>query len=251
VSAFIGSIEISGGEFLGTNGNRAGFLLLLGMLASFGFIRMSTRLMRSPKVPWWPGSVKTGGIHIHHLVFGIVLLMLAGFLQFALQARSPWLEILAVAFGIGAGLTLDEFALWLHLEDVYWSEEGRRSVDAIIVATIIAGAMVIGLAPLGSNDGSALGIAAALLEAFAFAAVTAIKGKYWTALVAMFVPPVGWVGAIRLARPDSPWARRVYAHNESKLARATKRAERSSRRYRRWQDLIGGRPTAVETSDEA
>ena len=87
--------------------------------------------MRSPKVPWWPGSVKTGGVHIHHLVFGIVLLMLAGFLDFAFQPDSPWLEILAVAFGIGAGLTLDEFALWLHLEDVYWAEEGRRSVDAI------------------------------------------------------------------------------------------------------------------------
>ena len=82
--------------------------------------------MRSPKVPWWPGSIKTGGIHVHHLVFGIVLLMLAGFLGFALQPESPWLEILAAAFGVGMGLTLDEFALWLHLEDVYWAEQGRQ-----------------------------------------------------------------------------------------------------------------------------
>ncbi len=163
MSAAQGSIELNG-QVLGSSGNRAGFLLLLGLLASFGFIRMSTRLMRSPKVPWWPGSVKTGGVHIHHLVFGIVLLMLAGFLEFALQPDSPWLEILAAGFGIGAGLTLDEFALWLHLEDVYWAEEGRRSVDAIIVATIVAGAIVLGLAPIGSNDGSAVGIVLAVVR---------------------------------------------------------------------------------------
>ena len=161
----LGSIQLTG-NFLGSSGSRAGFLLLAGMLLSFGFIRMSTRLMRSPKVPWWPGSVKTGGVHIHHLVFGIVLLMLAGFLDFAFQPDSPWLEILAVAFGIGAGMTLDEFALWLHLEDVYWAEEGRRSVDAIVVATIVAGAFVLGVAPIGEGDtGSVLSVLLAVVEA--------------------------------------------------------------------------------------
>jgi hypothetical protein len=250
VSVAASSIEISG-DFLGSHGERSGFLLLVGMLASFGFIRMSTRLMRSPKVTWWPGSVKTGGVHIHHLVFGIVLLMLAGFLQFAFQPDSPWLEIFAIAFGIGAGLTLDEFALWLHLEDVYWAEEGRRSVDAVIVATIIAGAIILGLAPLGEGDtGSLIGIVIAIVEVLAFAAITALKGKYWSALLAMFIPPVGWVAAIRLAKPGSPWARRRYPEGSPKLAKATARAERSSRRYRRWQDLIGGRPTPAESSDE-
>jgi hypothetical protein len=249
VSAAQGSIELNG-QVLGSSGNRAGLLLLLGLLASFGFIRMSTRLMRSPKVPWWPGSVQTGGVHIHHLVFGIVLLMLAGFLEFALRPDSPWLEILAVGFGIGAGLTLDEFALWLHLEDVYWAEEGRRSVDAIIVATIVAGAIVLGLAPVGSNDGSAIGIVLAVVEALAFAAVVAVKGKYWSALVSMFIPPVGWVSAVRLAKPGSPWARRFYPEGSEKLAKANRRDERSTERYRRWQELIGGRPSAAESSDE-
>ncbi|MGH2966152.1 MAG: hypothetical protein ACRDMH_12360 [Solirubrobacterales bacterium] len=246
----LGSIQLTG-EFLGSSGSRAGFLLLAGMLLSFGFIRMSTRLMRSPKVPWWPGSVSTGGVHIHHLVFGIVLLMLAGFLQFAFQPDSPWLEILAVAFGIGAGLTLDEFALWLHLEDVYWAEEGRRSVDAIVVATIIAGAFVLGVAPVGEGDtGSVLSVLFAMVEVLFFAAIVALKGKYWTALVSVFIPLVGWVSAFRLAKPSSPWASRRYAEGSEKLAKATARAERSSRRYRRWQDLIGGRPTAAGSSDE-
>src|SRR3712207_8147733 len=65
------------------------------MLASFLFIRTSARLMRSPKVPWWPGSVQTeGGLHVHHLVFGIVLMLALGF-ALALQPPSPWLEIFA------------------------------------------------------------------------------------------------------------------------------------------------------------
>ena len=64
-------------------GREAAGLLLLGLLVSFGFIRMSTRFMRSPRVPWWPGSVSTGGVHVHHLVFGIVLLMLGLPLSFA------------------------------------------------------------------------------------------------------------------------------------------------------------------------
>jgi hypothetical protein len=191
--------------------------------------------------------VKTGGVHIHHLVFGIVLLMLAGFLAFAFQPDSPGLEILAVAFGVGAGLTLDEFALWLHLEDVYWAEEGRRSVDAVIVATIVAGAIVLGLAPVGEGD---TGSVAGMLEVLLVAAITALKGKYWAALLAMFIPFVGWVAAIRLAKPGSPWAKRRYPEGSEKLAKATARAERSIQRYRRWQELIGGRPTAAGSSDE-
>src|SRR3954447_2012728 len=115
-------------DFLGDDGQRAGFLLLTGFLASWLFIRTSARMIRA-QVSWWPGNVETsGGLHIHHLVWGILLLMIAGFLGFALQPPNAWMDVLAVLFGIGMGLTLDEFALWLHLEDVYWSDEGRQSV---------------------------------------------------------------------------------------------------------------------------
>ena len=129
-------IEVEGGQtFLSDDGARSGLILLATMLLSFLFIRTSARLMRSPKVTWWPGSIETeGGLHVHHLVFGIVMMLIGGFVL-ALSPGSPWLEIFAGVFGIGAGLTLDEYALWLHLEDVYWSEEGRRSVDAVLVAT--------------------------------------------------------------------------------------------------------------------
>ena len=135
-------------HFLDLREQRAGFVLLVAFLLSFLFIRTSARLIRSPKVTWWPGSVTTSsGLHLHHLVWGIVLLLFTGFLSFVTAARSPWEEILAALFGIGAGLTLDEFALWIHLRDVYWAEEGRSSFDAVVVAAVLGGLIVVGAAP--------------------------------------------------------------------------------------------------------
>jgi hypothetical protein len=99
-------------RFLDERGQRAGFVLLAAFLVAFLFIRTSARLIRSPRVSWWPGSVQTSsGLHLHHLVWGIVLVLTTGFLGFALAPDSPWDEILAGAFGVGMGLTLDEFAL--------------------------------------------------------------------------------------------------------------------------------------------
>jgi lysyl-tRNA synthetase, class II len=222
---------------------RAGLILLGCMLLSFGFIRFSTRMIRA-EVSWWPGNVTPGGVHIHHLVFGIVLMMVAGFGAFAVQPDSPWFEILAGLFGVGMGLTLDEFALWLYLEDVYWAEEGRRSVDAVIFAAIIAGGLVVGFVPLDAGTGgSTVVIVATVLVNLAICVLVALKGKFSAAVVGMFIPPVADVAAIRLARPDSWWARRRYAEDSEKLAKARARKERHDRRVRRFQDLIGGAPT--------
>jgi hypothetical protein len=229
----------------------AAFLLLAAMLCSFAFIRTSARLMRSPKVPWWPGSVTTGELHIHHLVFGIVLVLLTGFLEFAIRPHEPWLDILAIGFGIGAGLTLDEFALWLHLEDVYWSEQGRRSIDAVIIAALLGGAIVLGGSPVSKEDtASVLTTVIALLIIIVICTIAALKGKYILAVVGIPVPFVALVAAIRLAKPGSPWARRRYKPGSRKLARADARTERHSRRYRRWQELIGGAPTPAEPPNQ-
>jgi hypothetical protein len=77
---------------------------LIGFVCAFGFIRLSTRLMRSPRVPWWPGSVVSeDGVHVHHLFLGIVLMMVAGALSFAAgETDGPWYSIYAVLFGIGS-----------------------------------------------------------------------------------------------------------------------------------------------------
>jgi hypothetical protein len=125
-------------------GRQSELLFFVAFLASFGFIRTSAHMIRA-QVSWWPGNVEVGGTHIHHLVWGILLLLIAGYIGVAVRPDSPWHEITTVAFGIGAGLTLDEYALWLNLRDVYWSQEGRRSIDAVIVAATISGIVLVGL----------------------------------------------------------------------------------------------------------
>lgn len=234
-------VQFKGEEFLDSESARSGLVLLASMLISFLFIRTSARLMRSPKVPWWPGSVQTeGGLHVHHLVFGIVLMLGAGF-ALALQPASPWLEIAAAVFGIGAGLTLDEYALWLHLEDVYWEEEGRRSVDALVVATLMGGLVLMGFLPFATEDGWPA-IVLSMATALGVATVNVLKGKVFLGVAAVLVLPVGIVGALRVAKPKSGWARRRYPPGSVKLAKAEARYERHRRRYRHFQDRLAGAP---------
>jgi hypothetical protein len=241
-------LKFEGESFLGEESARAGLILLTAFLVSFLFIRTSARLMRSPKVPWWPGSIQTeGGLHVHHLVFGIILLLGAGF-ALALQPASPGLEISAALFGIGAGLTLDEYALWLHLDDVYWAEEGRRSVDAVIVAALVGGLVLMGFLPF-STDAGAFSIALTTLVALGIAAVAVLKGKIVLGVAGMLVPPVALVGALRLAKPGSPWARRRYPAGSRKLQRAEQRYARHTRRYQRFQDRVAGAPAAPPGDD--
>jgi hypothetical protein len=235
-------LKFKGEDFLGAEATRAGLILLAALLVSFIFIRTSARLMRSPKVRWWPGSIQSeGGLHVHHLVFGIVLLLATGFAM-ALQPGSPWLEILAAGFGIGAGLTLDEYALWLHLSDVYWAEQGRRSVDAVVIAAAIGGLLLMGFLPF-STDAGVPTIVLSVLVALAFSAVSVLKGKVFMGVAGMLVLPVGVIGAIRLAKPDSPWARRRYEPGSTKLALAAARYARHTERYQRFQDLVAGAPS--------
>jgi lysyl-tRNA synthetase, class II len=236
------TFEINSSAAFDQADQRAGLILLASMLLSFGFIRFSTRMIRA-EVSWWPGNVSPGGLHIHHLVFGIVLMMLAGFLNFVIQPYSPWFEILAGVFGIGMGLTLDEFALWLYLDDVYWSEEGRSSVDAVVFAAIIGGGVIVGFVPLDASGGSIAAVIVSVAITLAICAVVALKGKVSSAVIGMFIPPVAWVAAIRLGRPRSWWAKRRYEPGSAKLAKAEARKVRHDRRVRRFQDLIGGAPS--------
>jgi len=239
-------LEIDGGEtFLSEDGARSGLILLTTMLLSFLFIRTSARLMRSPKVPWWPGSIETeGGLHVHHLVFGIVLMLISGFVL-ALQPASPGGEIMAGLFGIGAGLTLDEFALWLHLEDVYWSEEGRRSVDAVVIAVLLGGLVLVGFLPV-STDETIPTILLTVLINLTISGIAIFKGKVVMGVVGVLVPIVGLIGSIRIAKPNSPWARRFYKEGSRKLAKSQARAARHTRRYQRFQNQVAGAPTTLK-----
>jgi hypothetical protein len=85
------------------------------------------------------GYVEVGGRHIHHLVWGILLLLLCGYAEIADAGTSDTpisilvSRLIALSYGIGAALTLDEFALWLNLDAAaYWSRQGRESIDAVV-----------------------------------------------------------------------------------------------------------------------
>ena len=189
------------------------FLVLSGFILSFAFIRMSTRLMRSDRVPWWPGSVVSdSGVHLHHLVFGIVTMMVAGTLGFASLGHSPYAEICAFFFGVGGGLTIDEFALWVYLDDVYWAEQGRSSIDATVIAAAGMMLMLFGFSPLSFETGSVeavIGSIAAALILFGLVAICFAKQRILHGVIGFFVFPIAIYGAARIGKPNSPWARRL------------------------------------------
>ena len=234
--------------FLNQAGSRAGFVLLGMFLLSCLFIRTSARLIRSPRVPWWPGSVTTdSGLHLHHLVWGIVLMLMSGFLGFALNPVSPWNEILAGAFGVGAGLTLDEFALWIYLKDVYWAQEGRTSLDAVIVAAVLGGLVLLGLAPFNvkGNNSSIASLALAIGLDVALAAIVILKGKPLLGVVGLFFPLALLPGLVRLASPTSLWARRFYSPEGLQMRRSRARWKRIEARREQLADWVAGAPTAA------
>jgi hypothetical protein len=225
------------------------FLVLVGFIGAFAFIRMSTRLMRSPKVPWWPGSVSTGGVHVHHLVFGIIAMMIAGTLGFAAAGHSPTTEICALLFGIGIGLTIDEFALWVYLDDVYWAEEGRSSIDATVIAAGAMGLVVLGVNPFDLGDGSE-GVPALIASALLLALCVGIcffKGRRMHGVVGFFLFPFALYGACRIGKPDSGWARRRYGkRNPKKQLKSEARfppGRRTDRFKEALRDVIGGKPS--------
>jgi hypothetical protein len=241
-------------RFLDTMPQRAGFVLMAMFLGTFLFIRTSARLMRSPKVPWWPGSVKTSsGLHLHHLVWGIVLLMLTGFLSFVTHQSSPRTEIMAGLFGVGLGLTLDEFALWIHLRDVYWAEEGRSSFDAVVVAAVIGSLIILGAAPFDLHKASAIDtLILTVVTSVGLAMLAIYKGKRFLGLIGILVPFFSLVGAIRIATPDSAWARRFYKPDGRKRAKSEARWAKIAARRQRVRNAIAGAPEpAAETEQPA
>jgi hypothetical protein len=238
---------------------------LIAFILTFFITRSITRYIRAtagrtgPRKWWQPRNISgKGGTHIHHAVFGVILVLLAGvaMISMAVDGGVREFTVAAIFFGIGAALVLDEFALILHLEDVYWSEDGRTSVDAVFVAVAVAGLLVMGFNPLSLFDvgiwrdadsvaARVTVIALAVLN-LALAVVVLFKGKLWTGLLGMFFTPLLFIGAIRLARPHAPWARWHYQDKPRKMRRSMER-ERYLRRpfvqANLWlQHVIAGEP---------
>jgi hypothetical protein len=240
------------------------FCFFAATILTFGGIRFSVRMIRAG-VRWWPGNVESGGLHIHHVVFGVVFMVVGGVAGISLPDRATVaLCLTSAVFGAGTALVLDEFALILRLEDVYWQEAGRESIDAVFVALSVTGLLLLGLRPhfvtLWADSGGdpnlagrVLSAASGILVFAAFAAVTLLKGKLWTGLLGMFIPVLLVVGAIRVARPRSPWARwRYQPHRRrgpARLATARRREVRYRQPLIRWkihvEELVGGRPDEI------
>lgn len=193
-------------------------------------------------------NVVIAGIHIHHQLWGMLGCLVAGLLLVTYSPTGWPLYALAFFFGGGAALVLDEFAMWLHLKDVYWANEGRASISALLVAATVTLALVLGLDPLDMGaratgqrvPGAVLALIA--LVDLVLAVVCILKGKLSLGLVGLVVPLLALVGAIRLAKPDSWWARRHYPQGSGRLERARSRFGPD---YDRWfdgiRDFIGGR----------
>jgi len=217
--------------------------LLGAFVVTFLVTRFVTRMIRAGRGPFRNTTI--GGVHVHHQVYGIFLLLGTGALEFTYDPRSPWLEVLAALFGAGAALTLDEFALWVRLDDVYWGPEGRVSVDAVLVATIVGLLLMLGVSPFAAEaeeGAEVLGVTIGLNLLFALVAI--LKGRIVLGILGVLVPLIAWITAFRLARPRSPWARRFYGAGSRRRARAERRFPEGRRH--RWDalvDLIAGRPT--------
>jgi hypothetical protein len=237
---------------------------LVGFILTFFVTRTIVRYIRhlsasdAPRKWWQPRNVGHGSLHIHHVVFGVILVMVSGvtMVTLAVNGGVPEFTAAAVFFGVGAALVLDEFALILHLSDVYWSEDGRTSVDAVFAAVAVAGLLILGFNPLsffdlgiwrnGHTMEARASVAATAVATLALAVIVLLKGKVWTGLVGMFIPPLLFVGAIRLSRPHAPWARWRYTGKPRKMHRSLER-ERWLRRpvvqAKLWvQDAISGMP---------
>jgi lysyl-tRNA synthetase class 2 len=224
------------------------FLVFVGFIGAFGFIRLSARLMRSPRVPWWPGSVVSeGGVHLHHLVWGITMMMVAGVISFSLLASGWWYEVCAVVFGVGMGLTIDEFALWIYLDDVYWSREGRSSIDASVIALAFMGLILVGGFSIDINvpaPFNALGTALVVVVILVLSIFCFLKQRVFHGAIGLLVPPIALYGTVRIAKPDSPWARRFYGERRPRKQAKAEHRFRPDRRTEhvkeRVRDAIGG-----------
>jgi hypothetical protein len=120
---------------------RSSLRLLISFLITFALIRLLTYSIHNNLGPFHDIVIGGSGasIHIHHYMWGLLLIAVCGFLALSLDA-ARWHPWLAIPFGIGLALVLDEFALLLQLKDVYWAQQGRISVD---IGVIVAAGLVL------------------------------------------------------------------------------------------------------------
>ena len=236
---------------LGGGGINVPLLVCFGaFVVTFLTTRTITRMIRAGRGPFHD-NVSGSGLHVHHAVPGIVLLVIGAFIAVGTSTSdTAWDIVAALLVGVGTSLVLDEFALILHLQDVYWADEGRISGEMVSLAMACLGLAVVGLTPFdfsGFEGGveNAIIIGLVVTAILAMIVVSVMKGKYKLALFGAFIPLCALVAAMRLARPESRWAKRHYG--PAKLARAQARTAWYDERFgpaTAWvSDFVAGRPS--------
>ncbi len=237
-------------------GKLALLLCMVAFVVTFVTTRVIVRLIRAGKGPFSDNTV--GGVHVHHVVPGLALMVLGGLVALG-TAGEGWTAMAGVLFGMGLALVFDEFALVLHLDDVYWEDEGRLSVDLVFVLAGVLLLLVIVGSPFGADtteteSSGRLGLVAYIVLELLLLGVAALKGKLGAAIVGLFILPVAVVAAVRIARPRSPWSRRFYEGSPDKQAKAAQREVAFARRWRSkvegLKDLVAG-TTAPPAAREA
>jgi hypothetical protein len=238
----------------GTNGDSVlhpVMWMFIAILVTFLVTRLVTRTIRSGKSSLFR-DMSVGSTHLHHQVFGILIMIASGITLVAATPEGAALNLAAAVFGVGISLTLDEFALWLHLQDVYWDAEGRKSVDAIFTVLAVTGILIGGSDLVSGHIGTAgwwssIGwLAVGLLLSL----VCVLKGKTITGVIGVVFALAALVGALRLAKPNSWWARRFYVSRPRRRARADRRfGARYEARWNRLRDLIAGAPETGLSAD--
>lgn len=237
-------------------GKQPVFLALVAFVITLFATRFIVRMIRAGKGPF--RNVDTGDVHIHHVIPGIVLMGIGGLVGLSASGAGLLKDLAGIMFGMGCALVLDEFALILHLEDVYWEKEGRLSVQATSIAIVVMLAAVLVASPNRNEVPEQLpdGISHNLFQFITImlfvifwvlpVAVCLLKGKIFTAAIAVLGPGLifAWIGSIRVGKPGSPWARSKYAPDSKKMAKAQRRREAEERRVapirRAWEKGIFG-----------
>jgi hypothetical protein len=230
-------------------------LCFLAFVVTFAATRTITRLIRDGRGPFHDETA--GGTHIHHSIPGLLLLIVGAFTSIGGPDELAWRSVAGVLIGIGVSLVLDEFALILHLQDVYWSGEGQLSIQVVSLTAACLGLALVGFSPFGVDNVDDVELSVRISATTVFIAggvlsiVCALKGKYRCALFGLFLAPVGAIGALRMARPRSIWARHRY--EGKRMDKATRRAADFDRRWRPvqtdWDDFIGGRPSKADPDE--
>lgn len=189
-------------------------------------------------------NININNIHLHHIVIGICGMFIDGIALILHILDTHYINI--VLFGVFSALVFDEFALVLHLKDVYWLKDGYKSIDAVFLCIISIVLLMLHISPISyislfedSMHNIVLIKCIAIIQSIILTFCCFYKGKFWQGTLSFFIPFFGLWGACRLANPYSNWAKTYYNKNRSiKLLQSKYRHELFEKTIGKYKNII-------------